>query len=238
MRIHRLCIGLAVSIVSMLSLTSVASAKPTIVNVRVEGATHTIFEAPVVTNGHAVTTSSGGTHVCDGTNNGANATAGPTATAALDDAAAAGAFTWDGSFSKTFDDYFITRIGSDAQTSSQFWGILLNYQFTPVGGCQQRVHFGDEVLFAFDAFSKQHFLKLSGPHVAHAGQPTTVTATDGQNGQPIAGATVGPIDNTGSATTDANGKAQVTFRSPGIKRLKAERADSIRSNALRVVVAR
>jgi hypothetical protein len=237
MRIQRLCVGLGVGIVSMLSLASSASANPAIVNLRVEGATQTIFEAPVVTNGHTVTTSSGGTHVCDGTNGGANPTAGPTATAALDDAAAASAFTWDGSFSTAFDDYFITRIGGDTQTSSQFWGILLNYQFTPVGGCQQRVHSGDQVLFAFDAFSKQHFLKLTGPHSAHAGQTITVTATDGQNGQPIMGATVGPINNAGSATTDASGKARVTFRSPGLKRLKAERADSIRSNALPVVVA-
>jgi hypothetical protein len=235
MRINRLWLGVVLSFVAVLLLTGVALARPTVVNVRVEGATHTIFEAPVLTDGHTVTTTSGGTHPCDGTNNGANPTPGPTATAALDDAASAGAFTWDGTFSTGFDDYFITRIAGDSQTSTAFWGILLNYQFTPVGGCQQRVQPGDDVLWAFDAFSKQHFLKLTGPHIARVGQPITVTARDGQNGQAIAGATVGPIGNTGTATTDANGRAQVTFQSQGLKRLKAERADSIRSNALSVL---
>jgi hypothetical protein len=72
--------------------------------------------------------------------------------------------------------------------------------------------------------------------VARVGQPITVTVRDGQNGQPISGATVGPINNTGSATTSAGGTAQVTFTNLGLKRLKAERADSIRSNALSVLV--
>jgi len=218
------------------ALTGSAAASPTVVNVRVEGLASTIFEGPILTDGHTVSTASGGTHVCDGTNLGANPTPGPTATAALDDAAASSAFSWDGTFSTSFDDYFISRIGPDAQTASQFWGILLNYQFTPVGGCQQRVSSGDKVLFAFDAFSKAHFLKLTGPHFARAGQPITVTVTDGQNGTPISGASVGPIGNTGSATTNAAGQAQVTFASRGVKRVKAERADSIRSNALTVGV--
>jgi hypothetical protein len=236
MRPKRLCLSVIVVLIAMLSLASVAAASPTIVNVRVEGATHTIFEAPVVTDGHTVSTAAGGTHVCDGTNGGANPTPGPSATAALDDAAAADAFTWDGTFSTGFDDFFITRIAEDAQTDTQFWGVLLNFQFTPVGGCQQRVHFADQVLFAFDAFNKQHFLRLTGPNVVHAGQPMTVRAVDGQSGQPIPGATVGPIDNTAIATTDASGRAQVTFQNTGLKRLKAERADSIRSNALSVLV--
>lgn len=236
MRLGRLCLSLVLSFISMLSLASIASASPTVATVRVEGATRTIFEAPILTDGHTVTTSSGGTHVCDGTNNGANPTSGPSATGALDDAAAAQAFTWDGTFFTSFDDYFITRIAEDSQTSTQFWGILLNYQFTPVGGCQQRIHLGDDVLFAFDAFNKQHFLKLTGPHVARTGQPISVTVTDGQNGQPIPGATVGPINNTASVTTDASGRADVTFQNQGLKGLKAERTDSIRSNALRVLV--
>jgi hypothetical protein len=235
MRLSRLCLSLVLSITWILSLMSIASANPTVATLRVEGATRTIFEAPIVTDGHSVTTAAGGTHKCDGTNNAANPTPGPSATGALDDGAAAQAFTWDGPFSTSFEDYFITRIAEDAQTDTRFWGILLNYQFTPVGGCQQRIHFGDQVLFAFDAFNKQHFLKLTGSHVARTGQPTTVTVTDGQTGQPIAGATVGPINNTGSATTDAHGKAQVTFQNGGLKRLKAERADSIRSNALLVL---
>lgn len=238
MRLTRYWLGCALSLTAMLAIAGPASADPTVLKVRVEGATSTIFEGPVVTDGHSVSTASGGTHLCDGTNGGANPTAGPTATAALDDGAASAPFTWDGTFSTAFDDYFVSRIGGDIQTATQFWGILLNDRFTPVGGCQQRVRSGDEVLFAFDAFSKQHFLKMTGRHVAKIGRQITVAVRDGQTGQPIAGATVGPIGNTGTSTTNAKGEAQVTFRTRGVKRLKAERPDSIRSNALTVVVAR
>lgn len=236
MRLRKFCLALALAVIAVLSFASIAAANPTTVKVRIEGESRTVFEAPVLTDGHTVSTQSGGTHRCDGTNNNANPRPGPVPTAALDDAAAKRAFTWDGTFSTQFDDYFITRIAEQSQTSTQFWGILVNFQFIPVGGCQQRIRGGDEVLFAFDAFNKQHFLKLTGPNTATTGQPITVTVTDGQNGQPIQGATVGPINNTETTTTNANGRARVTFRTPGVKRLKAERSDSIRSNALRVVV--
>lgn len=65
-------------------------------NIRIEGANATIFEGHVFTRGHNVTTSSGGTHHCDGTNLGANPTPGPTCTSALDDASKIGHFSFDG----------------------------------------------------------------------------------------------------------------------------------------------
>lgn len=133
-------------------------------------------------------------------------------------------------FFEEFDDYFVTTIGGDAQTATQFWGILLAFQFTPVGGCQQRVKLGDDLLWAFDAFNKAHFLKLDGPHTAHIGQAVTLTVTDGATGSPIAGAEVD------GQTSDANGHVSVTFGSAGVKGVKAKKADSIRSNKLTVVV--
>jgi hypothetical protein len=206
-----------------------ATVNATIVQLRIEGATSTIFEGPVLTTGHDITTAAGGTHHCDGTNGAANPTAGPTATSALDDAARHAGFTYDGTFSTTFDDFFITRIADSPQTATQFWGLLLNGQFTSVGGCQQRVALGDHVLWAFDAFNAAHFLKLTGPHAAHAGQPFTVTVTDLMTGDPISGATVG------GQTTAANGTATITANQ-GIRRFKAQQTGSIRSNALTVLV--
>lgn len=222
----------AVAVTSSLApaAQSVEAAAPAIVDVRVEGATGTLFEDMVLTDGHAVTTAAGGTHHCDGTNRGANTRPGPAATAALDDAAAEGGFTWDGTYSSSFDDYFITRVGPDSQTSSAFWGILLNGHFTPVGGCQQRVSSGQSLLFAYDAFGKSHFLKLGGPPVTLVGRPITVAVTDAQSGAPVAGASVN------GATTGPDGRATLTFHSQGIKRLKAERSDSVRSNSLYVFV--
>ena len=133
-------------------------------------------------------------------------------------------------FSTEFDDFFITSIGGDSQTPTQFWGLLLNFQFTPVGGCQQEVKHNDEVLFAFDAFNKVHFLKLTGPNIANLHTTVVLTVTDGQSGNPVAGAIVK------GETSDANGHVSVTFSTIGEKKFKAEKSDSIRSNQHTIIV--
>lgn len=235
---------------SLLSLGTATLAAPTVdlslssrvttavlTNLRVEGATHTFYEGPILTYGHNVTTPSGGTHHCDGTNNNANPQAGPTCTAALSDASKLARFSFDGTYSSTFDDFFITSIGDSPQTSTQFWGLLLNYQFTPVGGCQQEVTAKDEILWAFDAFNKSYFLKLKAASlVAKVGTPVTFTVSDGTTGATISGATVRVVGGATSGTTDSNGKVTLTFASKGIKVVKASRDDSIRSNGQVVVV--
>ena len=148
----------------------------------------------------------------------------------------ADSYTFCRTFDTEFDDFFITRIARSEETSTEFWGILLNFVFTPVGGCQQEVKLGDKVLWAFNAFNVAHFLSLDGPVAAIAGRPATFTVTDGGSGVVIANATVaspgGP-----SGVTDAEGKVSLTFRTAGLHTLKAERADSIRSNAVTVFVA-
>jgi hypothetical protein len=106
-------------------------------------------------------------------------------------------------------------------------------RYTKVGACQQLIEAGDDVLFAFDAFNKKHFLKLIGPTTTTVGVPITVTVIDGTTDVPIADAIVG------GQKIDARGRATLVFRSPGNRELKAERAaDSIRSNALCVKVLR
>jgi hypothetical protein len=88
----------------------------------------------------------------------------------------------------------------------------------------------DDVLFAFDAVDNVHFLKLTGPGYANVDQPVILTVTDGQNGSPVAGAEVN------GQTSDANGHVSVTFTSSGAQKVKAEKSDSIRSDALTIVV--
>lgn len=101
-----------------------------------------------------------------------------------------------------------------------------------MGGCQQEVQPGDQVLWAFDAFSKSYFLKVTPNVIAvKKGESKTVTVTDGTTGVPIGNATIDGV------TTDANGKATLVFPKSGAFEYKAERSDSIRSNALYVVVA-
>jgi hypothetical protein len=206
-----------------------AAADPVSINLRVEGQNQTIFDGPVTTDGHHITTPSGGPHPCDGTNNGAHPSPGPTATAALDDGARLNNFTWDGDWFPSFNDFLVTRIAGEAETSSQFWYFAVNFKLGEAGGCQTRVNQGDEVLWIFDAFSKAHILKLTGPGAATTGAPVTVSVTDG-GAAPVSGAAVG------GAQTGVDGNATLAFADPGIYRLKAERADSVRSNSISVCV--
>jgi hypothetical protein len=228
----------------------------TLVRLRVEGLNGTIYEGPVLARPQNVTTAAGGTHPCDGLNAGANAAPGATCTSALAAAAKTARFTFDGcvscpssvaqltaracrTYSAEFDDFFITRIGRSAQTASQFWGLLLDFQFAPVGGCQQEVRAGQRVLWAFDAFSKAYFLDLqpAGAPVARVGGHAAFVVKDGTTGVPIAGAVVGAIrGGTETATSAADGSVNVTFTTPGLKMFKAERSDSIRSNGVTILV--
>jgi hypothetical protein len=220
----------AVALAVFAIAASAAAADPVSVNLRVEGQTRTIFDGPVTTDGHHVTTQSGGTHPCDGTNAGAFPTPVPTPTATLDDGARLHGFGWDADWFPSFEDFVIKRVVDEAATSSQFWGYSINYGFAQKGGCQLQVNQGDEVLWIFDAFSKTHVLKLSGPSSATTGAPVTVAVTDGGDGSPQAGASVG------GAQTGSDGKATLSFAESGVYRLKAERADSVRSNALSLCV--
>lgn len=209
-----------------------ALAAPAAVTLRVEGPTKTTFEGSVTTDGHDVTTASGGTHHCDGTNGGVNPTPGPSATATLDDGAQLGGFTWDGAWNDGFDDYFVSRIGPDSQTSTQFWGVFVDGTASQVGGCQQRVREGDDVVWAFDAFSKVHTLRLTGPDSAATGQQVAVKVTDAADGSPIPGASVA------GTLTGGDGSATFSLPNAGVYRFKAERADSVRSNVLVMCVDR
>ena len=210
--------------------SAAAQAAPVTVNLRVEGSSATIFEGPVATDGKQIDKGDG-PHPCDGTNGGAHPAPGPTMTSALDEAPIAGG--WGGSWNDGFQDFAVERIGPEAQDPPTFryWGYALDYQFPEVGGCQQRVEAGDEVLFTFDSFGKP-LLRLEGPVRAAAGEAAAVTVTDGTTGQPLAGATIAGVP----GASGPDGRLAVTWDAPGVKRLKAERADSVRSNTLETCV--
>lgn len=203
-----------------------AQAAPASVKLRIEGRSTTIYEGPVTTDGKVVHPEPGEDHNCDGTNNGAPNQPGPTPVTALDDATGPGGYTWAGTWFPSFEDYQIDRIGPDAATSSEFWGQYVNSQASQVGGCQEILRAGDEALWAFDAFSKAHVLRLTGPASGTTGQPIGVRVTDGANGAPLAGAAVA------GSLTGADGRADLRFDQKGIYRLKATRPDSVRSNGI------
>jgi hypothetical protein len=224
-------IGTLAVLTAALAIAPAAQAAPTKVKVRVEGATKTIFEGTVKTDVHQVNGGDGsGSHVCDGTNGGASTTAGPTATGALDDAARLGNFAWAGKFDSSFSDFIVNKVGPDAATSTQFWGVAVDGKSLQVGGCQFKVAAGQEVLWAYDLFSQKNVLLLSGPSKARAKKTFKVHVIDGADGKPVAGVSVG------GKKTNAAGVAKLRYRTIGTKRLKARKAGSLRSNQLRVKV--
>lgn len=228
---NRVWHGIPVALALLAVAASVAVAAPVSVNVRVEGANRTIFDGPVTTDGHAVTTpSSGGAQTCDGTNAGAHPSPVPVATAALDDAARLNSFAWDGTYSTQFSDFFVSRIDDEtADPNSEFWSLYVNRESASVGGCQQRVSGGQEVLWArisFLATDPVVPLELRGPGSARTGEPVNMQVVDGNTGAPQAGATVN------GSPTGSDGIATLTFANKGIYRLKAERPGEVRSNTV------
>lgn len=204
----------------------------------------TIFEGIVSSHGHDVTTTSGGTHRCD-----ANTTSGTTATSALDDASRLhNSFTWDAyviifsnfhvyllymfksTFFYNFEDFLVTRIGNSTQTCCHSWRLLINFEDHEMGGCHQQVQETDHVLWDFDGFCKTHFLNITGPLNGQVNHPITVSVTDGWSGKAISGASVA------GNLTDSQGQVNLTFTKAGSQRLKAEKWDSIRSNALEITI--
>jgi len=258
---------------------SAAQAAQTEVNVRIEGDTETLFEGPILTDGHKVKgLSDSQWRRCNGLNAGANATAGPTPTTSSVDAMRIAGEPFDASWYAQYDDYFITRWGPDLQDELEYeyWGIVVNNVYTNVGGCQYKLDKGDEVLWIYDAFSERPRLALYPASYSAGAVPGTATATLNQpfevevdswptysEGEPPAsptrtttpyqGAEVAPVTtgakgfqavDVGSPdtiVTAANGRASITFTTPGWHRIKATDVvagveTAIRSNRLDVCV--
>ncbi|KAH7024616.1 uncharacterized protein B0I36DRAFT_250514, partial [Microdochium trichocladiopsis] len=207
---------------------------------RIEGNNNegTLFEGCITSGPANITTPSGGTHLCDGTNNNNNPAPGATLTTDIAAAGAQEGFDFDGTYSNQFQDFFIQRIGASAQTSNQFWGVMRDRVFTSAGGCQEQVIPGTEGLWAFDAFNANAFLRLSPAYQVVRALETlsvtvTVTGTNGNGGDdyPVGGATVG------GQTSDANGSVQIPVPlTPGCYQYKALRSGAIRSNVFYLTV--
>ena len=221
------CVVLAA--LSSLTIAAAAGAAPAVVDLRVEGSATTPFEARVETDAKRVE-QDGESRLCDGTNAGANPSPGPTMTGALDDAAAVGGFDWEGTWHASFEDFFIDRIGPDRNSGTANWGLVLNWEQTERGGCQTRVGPGDELLFAYDIFTKLHLLKLIAPRFAQVGEAFQVKVVDGATDESIAGAFIEGV------ATGPDGLATLTYDSAGLRTPKATRADSVRSNAAAICV--
>ena len=134
-RLRRTALPAALVLLSLFAAPA-AQALPVTVNLRVEGPTSTVFDGPVTTDGHDVTTAAGGTHPCDGTGDGAEPEPGPTATAALDDAAKLAGFTIDGPYGNFgIEDFFLERVADQQiDPSNAYWSLWINHSFSDKGG--------------------------------------------------------------------------------------------------------
>ncbi|APE24409.1 MULTISPECIES: DUF4430 domain-containing protein [Streptomyces] len=138
--------------VAQAETTATFTNAPVRVTVTVQGPDGLLFQKKIFTWGHDVTTATGGTHKCDGTNGSAHATKVPTPTAALDHAAKRNGFTWDGTWYASFDDFSVDTVKGVNGGGSAYWSISVNGTPTPVGGCQFEIENGDQVAFTWTSF--------------------------------------------------------------------------------------
>ena len=115
--------------------------------------------------------------------------------------------------------------------------ILVNFEFTPVGGCHQEVKPIDEIFFAFDTFNANAFLKLTGLAIAIYNPPAFFTVTDGQTGKPVAGATLNGGTLGGVSNDNGQISSSVIFHLDGPFEVKATKPHAILSNGVTILVA-
>lgn len=216
-----------------------AGASPVTLDLRIEGPSRTLFEAPVTTDVRTFKFSDDATeHRCDGTaaeNQGPSAVPVPTRGAAVAEAAERTPFTIRGQWfdslgSPSFSEIAGENVEFDPGTN-RFLVEYKNAQPASVGSCGDPIQAGDDVLFAYGDGSEQ-LLALTGPGSARPGETVTVLVADAGNGSAVAGADVA------ARVTGTDGRAAVgPFTQRGNQDLKATKSGTIRSNRLRVCVS-
>ena len=233
--------GLTAAACATALVPAAASAAPVTVNLRIEGASQTVYEGPITTDARQLPDAkSGQPRPCNVRDNGGNRGQGPEqgnpTTAAYDAVTSTNqAFRAEYTGSSTFNgqtfevnDFFVTQLGPDAaQNVSPFayHRLFVNGAFASTGGCQIPAQTDQEVVWGYSSDANR-VLRLTGPSRVRPGEAFTVRVTNAKDGAAVEGATVG------GGTSDAQGDARVTVRDRGESTLKAEAAKSIRSNRL------
>jgi len=232
---HRLrTLGLA-TVASLAFIAVPAQAVgPADVTVRVEGDADTLVaRAAVRTTTTPVVKDGNPAHACTGTS----------AAGALEQSTAG---AWSGPWSDSFGGaYTVAAIRGESHAfgSGRYWSIFVNDVPASFGVCGLELQDGDALLFAPvpESGTPPNPLVLAGvPARATPGQALTVTVTrvvttfdpvtyvPSTVREPVAGATVAGA---ASATTGADGRAQVTIDQRGAGTLRATKAGEIRSSS-------
>jgi hypothetical protein len=216
--------GIAAGVLALVAPPAVAA--PVTVDLRIEGATRTLFEGPVTTD-TAPFVASDGAHPC-----GASPTRGAVISAAAQAGRIAMKASWNAQYgSPTFESIEGDNLDYDPATG-RFLGEYKDGKFASVGACDDVVQAGNQVLFAWADGSEQ-LLALSGPATSKPGEAVTLKVTDAgsETHAPVAGASVA------GAQSGADGTVVVgPWRELGEHDLKATKAGAIRSNRVRVCV--
>jgi hypothetical protein len=234
---RKLITGLAAGLV--LLVAAPASAAPVTVDLRIEGADRTLFEGPVTTDVRAFHfTGETAQHRCDATvpaSGGTSPAPVPTRGAALVAAAEQTPFEIGGAWSDQYANPTITSVAGENvgydSTTQRYLAEFKNGKASSTGACGDPIAAGDRVLFAYASFG-EHALALAGPTSARPGETARVKVTDADDGSPVAGAGVG------GRTTGADGTAVIgPFAQRGAQDFKATKANTVRSNRLRICVS-
>ncbi len=211
--------GLAAGLLAVAAAPALAA--PVTVDLRIEGATRTLFEGPVTTDVRPFNFTGGEPHEC-----GTDVTSGQVIAAAPITIAG----TWnDGFGNPTFDTVAGEDVRYDVATE-RYLAEFKNGATTDSGSCDIAVTNGDRVLFAYSRFGDK-VLALSGPASVKTGETVTLKVTDAATGAAVAGAKVG------QATSAADGAVTAgPWSNAGVQDLKAEKAEFVRSNRVRVTV--
>jgi hypothetical protein len=231
MNLHRRS-GLAAGALALGLLAPAAAQAGVPVNLRVEGPKRTVFEGRVTVPVHPFRFTAGDTraHECDGVPQGTQKHPVPTRGAALAIAAERFGFALKGTWSDSFASPTLSRVGGqdvsyDAATQ-RYLAEFIDGAASMLGSCAERVHRGDDVLFAYSTGTEPLLALSGGARRLATGATTTVRVTSGAS--PVAGATVA------GATTGADGSATVGPFSHGYHVLKASKAGTVRSNGVRI----
>lgn len=223
--------GVAVTLAGVLATQSTANAAKTAtgpvpdVTVRVEGLTKTLLPPTVVTLESGSVSKGVAADSCSALS----------ALGALQDATHG---VWNGSWSSSYKDYFVTSILGDSysSTADYYWAFWLNDKPASLGSCGVDPARGSSVLFfpEYDGKSKSivapSVLGISAPASVLVGKPFTVVVTSYANANgkasPAVGAHVSAAGST--ATAGSGGKASLTLSKAGNVEIKVTAAHSLR----------
>jgi Domain of unknown function (DUF4430) len=220
--------GAILALVSVPSAVAVASSSAgSKVTVRVEGRTRTLL-GPKATQAQSGWVTKGGapTGACSATS----------AAGALD---VATRHRWSGTFSRSLQNYFITRILGEYESGKKvFWSIFINNVAATVGACGIHLHSGDKLLFAAVSSTSSrpaYPTALRGPSSATVGTSFKVQVVYfNASGKPRPVARARVTGSGVSALTNGHGFASIKATKAGTLVLRTSPAGYIRAVPLRV----